>query len=134
MKIKTISVCRTLYLTHVRSHLAYASQVWAPRSVDLIRCIERVQRLASKYILDLPFFCDINCNNRLSTLNLPPLCYGHELLEYYSFSNHNITLLTYSAAYYHNLKTQINVPDLQTLTAYNFTLEHAKQLLIKTLT
>ncbi|CAB4038149.1 Hypothetical predicted protein, partial [Paramuricea clavata] len=37
IKIKTISVRRTLYLTLVRSHLAYASQVWAPQTVDLIK-------------------------------------------------------------------------------------------------
>ncbi len=70
IKIRTISVRRMLYLTLVHSHLAYASQVWAPQSVDLIEHTERVQSRASKYILDLPFFCDINYNHRLSTLNL----------------------------------------------------------------
>ena len=75
MKIKTISVRRTLYLTLVRSQLVYTSQVWSPRSVEFFRCIERVQRRASKYISALAFFCGINCNNRLSTLNLLPLCY-----------------------------------------------------------
>ena len=78
IKIKTISVRRTLYLTLVRSHLAYASQVWAPQTVDLIKRTERVQRRASKYILNLPFFCDISYNHRLATLNLLPLCYCHE--------------------------------------------------------
>ena len=53
IKIKTISVRRTLYLTLVRFHLVYASQVWAPQSVDLIKRTEHVQRRASKYILDL---------------------------------------------------------------------------------
>ena len=53
IKIKTISVRRTLYLSLVRSHLAYASQVWAPQTVDLIKRTERVQRRASKYILGL---------------------------------------------------------------------------------
>ena len=60
IKIKTISVRRTLYLTLVRSHLAYASQVWAPHTIDLIKRTERVQRRASKYILNLSFFCDIS--------------------------------------------------------------------------
>ena len=75
IKIKTISVRRTLYLTLVRSHLAYASQVCSPQTIDLIKRTERVQRRASKYILNLPFFCDISYNHRLSTLNLLPLCY-----------------------------------------------------------
>jgi hypothetical protein len=70
IKIKTISVRRTLCIALVRSHLAYASQVWAPQTVDLIKRTERVQRRASNYRLDLPFFCDINYNHRLSRLNL----------------------------------------------------------------
>ena len=81
IKIKTISVRRILYLTLVRSHLAYASQVWAPQYVDLIKRTERVQRRASKYILDLPFVCNINHNQRLSILKLLPLCYWHEFLD-----------------------------------------------------
>ena len=81
IKIKTISVRRTLYLTLVRTHLAYASQVWAPQYVDLIKRTERVQRRASKYILDLPFVCNINYNKRLSILKLLPLCYWHEFLD-----------------------------------------------------
>ena len=42
---------------------------------------ERVQRRASKYILDLPFVCNINYNKRLSILKLLPLCYWHEFLD-----------------------------------------------------
>ena len=90
IKIKTISVRRSLYLTLVRSHLAYASQVWAPQTVDLIKRTERVQRRASKYILNLPFFCDISYNHRLSTLNLLPLCYWHENLDIlFLFKSHH---------------------------------------------
>ena len=96
IKIKTISVRRMLYLTLVRSHLAHASEVWAPQSVDLTKHTERVQRRASKYILDLPFFCDINYNHRLSTLNLLPLCYWHEYLDilFLFKSQHNIINLS----------------------------------------
>jgi hypothetical protein len=57
---KTISVRRTLYLSLVRSQLCYGSQVWAPQSVNLIKRTERVQRRATKYILDLPFFCEVS--------------------------------------------------------------------------
>jgi hypothetical protein len=90
IKIKIISVRRTLYLTLVRSHLSYASQVWAPQTVDLIKRTERVQRRASKYILNLPFFCDISYNHRLATLNLLPLCYWHEYLDIlFLFKSHH---------------------------------------------
>ena len=60
LDIKTISVRRTLYLTLVRSKLCYASQVWAPQSVELIKRVERIQRPASKFILNLPFICDVD--------------------------------------------------------------------------
>ena len=63
LDIKTISVRRILYLdlylALVRSKLCYASQVWAPQLMELIKWVERIQRLASKFILDLPFICDV---------------------------------------------------------------------------
>ena len=131
IKIKTISVRLTLYLTLVRSHLAYASQVWAPQTVDLIRRTERVQRCASKYILNLPFFCDISYNHRLSTLNLLPLCYWHEYLDilFLFKSHHDIINLSSGILPYPQDSSQHT--DLQTLTAYNFRLQHVKHLPIK---
>ena len=35
---------RTLYVALVRSHLEYASEIWSPKSVTLIKLIEGVQR------------------------------------------------------------------------------------------
>ena len=57
---------------------------------------ERVQRRASKYILDLPFVCGITYNQRLSTLNLLPLCYWREFLDilFLFKSHHNIINLS----------------------------------------
>ena len=81
LDIKAISVRRTLYLSLVRSQLCYGSQVWAPQSVNLIKRIERVQRRATKFILDLPFFCEISYNQRLDMLDLIPVCYWHEFLD-----------------------------------------------------
>ena len=73
--LKINRVRRTLYLTLVRSQLCYASQVWAPQSIISNKRIERIQRRATKFILDLPFFCD---NQRLEMLNLLPVGYWHE--------------------------------------------------------
>ena len=81
LDIKTVSVRRTLYLTLVRSQLCYGSQVWAPQSVKLIKRTERIQRRSTKYILDLPFFCDTSYNQRIAKLDLIPLCYWHEFLD-----------------------------------------------------
>ncbi len=81
LDIKSISVRRTLYLSLVRSPLCYGSQVWAPQSVNLIKRTERVQRRATKYILDLPFFCEVSYNQRRDMLDLIPVCYWHEFLD-----------------------------------------------------
>lgn len=72
---------RTIYLTIIRPHLGYATQVWAPQSVELIRRTELVQRRATKYILGLPYICDINYKERLLRTELLPLCYWHEYLD-----------------------------------------------------
>ena len=40
-------------------------KAWAPQYVDLIKRTERVQRRASKYILDLPFVCNMKYNQRV---------------------------------------------------------------------
>ena len=79
--VKSITVRRSAYLTFVRSHLGYAKQVWTPQSIDLIRKLERVQRRATKYILDLPFICDQTYGDRLMNLNLLPISYWHEFLD-----------------------------------------------------
>ena len=79
--VKSITVRRSAYLTLVRSHLGYATQVWTPQSIDLILKLERVQMRATKYILDLPFICDQTYGDRLMNLNLLPISYWHEFLD-----------------------------------------------------
>ena len=72
---------RSLYLAIVRPALGYATQVWSPQTIDLIRRIERVQRRASKFILDLPFLCDVSYRDRLLSIDILPICYWHEFLD-----------------------------------------------------
>ena len=72
---------RTLYLSVVRPVLAYASQVWSPQSIGLIKRTERIQRRASKFILNLPFMCSESYRDRLITLELMPLSYWHEYMD-----------------------------------------------------
>ena len=79
--VKSITIRRSAYFTLVKSHLGYATQVWTPQSIDLIRKLERVQRRATKYILDLPFICDQTYGDRLMNLNLLPISYWHEFLD-----------------------------------------------------
>ena len=85
LNIKDKTVRRRLYLCLVRSQLCYGSQIWAPQSVTLIKRVERLQRRATKYILNLPFRCDTTYNQRLILLDLLPLCYWHEFLDMVTF-------------------------------------------------
>ena len=79
--IKNASVRCVIYLMLVRSHLGYATQVWAPQSKELIRKIERIQRRATNYILNLPFLCEESYKDRLIKLVLLPVSYWHEYLD-----------------------------------------------------
>ena len=72
---------RTLYLSLVRSVFGYSSQVWSPQTVTLIQRMERVQRRATKYILNLPYLCSETYRERLVSLGLLPLSYWHEYLD-----------------------------------------------------
>ena len=90
--IHSISVRRTLYLSLVRAHLGYATQVWAPQGIELISKLERIQRRATKFILCLPFLTNISYKERLIYVNLLPVCYWHELLDliYFYKATHNM--------------------------------------------
>ena len=78
--IKNLWIRRSIYLTLVRSHLGYETQVSAPQSIELVCKMERIQRRASKYILNLPFNCQQSYKDGLIQLNLLPLTYWQEYL------------------------------------------------------
>ena len=61
--------------------MGYATQIWAPQSIELIVKLERIQRRAIKFILKLPYSSNISYKSRLQTLNLIPIFYWHELLD-----------------------------------------------------
>jgi hypothetical protein len=79
--IHNTAVRRTLYLALVRPHLGYATQTWAPQSVELLKQVERTQRRATKFILELPFSSTVDYTTRLQALSLLPICYWHEYLD-----------------------------------------------------
>ena len=80
-EISDVRTHRTLYLSLVRSVFGYSSQVWSPQTVTLIQRVERVQRRATKYILNLPYLCSETYRERLVSLDLLPLSYWHEYLD-----------------------------------------------------
>ena len=60
--IQNTSARRALYLTLVRPHLGYATQIWLPQSINLIARLEKVQRCATKFILStciIPVYLNI---------------------------------------------------------------------------
>ena len=79
--IQSIQTRRTLYLSIVRCHLGYATQVWSPQSIGLLKRVENVQRRATKLILKLPFRCDVTYKTRLQLTNLLPISCWHEVLD-----------------------------------------------------
>ena len=72
---------KLLYLTFVRPYISYASEVWAPSTINSITKIESLQRRATKFILNTHWQEDISYHERLSRLNLLPLTYWHEVKD-----------------------------------------------------
>ena len=79
--IQSTQTRRTLYLSIVRCHLGYATQVWSPQSIGLLKRVENIQRRTTKLILKLPFRCDVTDETRLQLTNLLPISYWHEFLD-----------------------------------------------------
>ena len=70
-----------LYLSVIHPVLGYVTQVWCLQNIGLITRTERVQRRATKFILNLPFMCKESCRDRLIRLELIPLSYWHEYMD-----------------------------------------------------
>ena len=71
-----ISARRKLYNSLVRSQLLYCSQIWRPSLIKHINILERIQRRATKFILN-----DFHSTykSRLVTLKMLPLMYIYEI-------------------------------------------------------
>ena len=73
-----VSVRRALYLSLVRCHLSYCSQVWRPYLVKESKLLESLQRRATKYVLH-DYISDYK--SRLVALNLLPISLWLELQD-----------------------------------------------------
>ena len=79
--IQSTQTRRTLYLSIVRCHLGYPTQVSSPQSIGLLKRVENVQRRVTKLILKLSFRCDVTYKTRFQLTNLLPISYWHEFLD-----------------------------------------------------
>ena len=68
-----------LYVSHVRSILEYCSPLWSPANVKDILLLERVQRHATKYILNN--YSDMSYAERCIKLSFLPLCFRREIIN-----------------------------------------------------
>ena len=86
-----VSTRRAPYLSLVKSQLCYATQVWSLAQVSLKTQGERVQRRATRWILQTRIG-EMSYRDRLITLDLLPLTYDRELKDlvffYKCFFNH----------------------------------------------
>ena len=76
--LASTSLKRQLYLSLVRSHLTYCSQLWRPILIKDIINLERIQRRATKYLLSNN---QIDYKSRLTSLHLLPLMHWLELQD-----------------------------------------------------
>ena len=74
----SVRVKKLIYLSLVRSQITYRSQVWRPHLIKDITSLERIQRRATRFILN-DFSSDYH--TRLISLHLLPLMYLYELLD-----------------------------------------------------
>ena len=75
-KSNNIQTKKLLYISLVRSQLVYCSQIWRPHLIRDILLLERVQRRATKYILN---DYNLSYESHLKQLHLLPLMYTYEL-------------------------------------------------------
>ena len=94
---------RTLYFQLFRPIFGYASQIWCPMSIGLVNRAQRVQRRASKFMVNLPFLCDVSYRERLIALDLMPLSYWHEYMDLVFFLRLLMVWLTYLKMFSQNL-------------------------------
>ena len=72
----SITTKKTLYLSLVRSQLVYCSQLWRPYLINHIVQLERIQRRATRFIVNNS---QLNYKERLEALHLLPLMMWFEL-------------------------------------------------------
>jgi len=93
------STKKVLYLALVRSQLLYWSPIWHPYVMCDITALERIQRRATKYILN---DYSSNYRTRLLNLNMLPLMYILMVfVTYFSLVQHPFNINNYVSFYHY---------------------------------
>ena len=116
----SISAKRQLYLSLVRSRLSYCSPVWRPKHIKDIILLEKVQRRATKFILN---DYSSNYKHRLLTLHILPLMYYLEINDLTFFINS----LKHPDNHF-NIKDFVTFSDSSTRSSSFNKLKHTKSL------
>ena len=115
-----MSTKRQLYLSLVRSQLTYCSIIWRPRLSKHIVVLEKVQKRATKFILN---DYSLSYKNRLIAIHLLPLMYQFELNDLMFF----IQSLKHLADYF-NIKNFVSFSQSNTRSSTHNKLIHTKLL------
>lgn len=112
----SIHTKRTLYLSLVKSRITYASQLWRPHKKKDILLLERVQRRATKFILN-DYKSNYKC--RLLSLKLLPLMMSLEISDIIFF------ISSYKDSQDHfNISSQVRFTSSSTRASTNKKLIH----------
>ena len=71
---------RRTYLSLVKSQVCYATEVWSPSQSTYKTNLERIQRRATQWILQVKIG-EVSYKDRLLALNLLPLSYDREIKD-----------------------------------------------------
>lgn len=74
----SVATKKTLYISLIRSKITYASQIWHPHLLNDVSTLERIQRRATKFILN-DYTSDYK--SRLQSLHLLPLMMTLEIYD-----------------------------------------------------
>ena len=107
-----------LYTSPVRSQLVYCSVIWHPHLLMNIKCLELVQRKATKFVMKGTAMDD---KNRLMYLHLLPLIMELEIADILFL----IKSLTFPSEHFNNIRTLFKFCDNPTRSSSHFKLRHS---------
>ena len=93
---------KTLYLSLVKSQMCYATEIWSPSQSTFKINLERIQRRATRWILQVKIG-EVSYKDRLLALDLLPLCYDREIYFFKAmYRYYDLNVFDYVSVVNHN--------------------------------